>query len=266
MFYSDVLAKLLATGQIGKSDSVLVVCGGPMDRQTLLDLGFENVTISNLDDRIGNLFEPYRWNRQDAEHLTYDDGAFDVTLVHAGLHHCHSPHRALIEMYRVARKCAIAFEARDSLLMRTAIRFGLTDDFELEAVSGDNFARGGVANGPIPNFIYRWTEREIRKTVESYEPQYQHSYSFHYGFRAPTSRLAGTQRLVKRLAIAAIAPAMKVFTAIAPKQANEFGFVISRGPLKPWMENPHRLSKDYAQRTGHLYVYPGKRTVEEAPY
>ena len=24
---------------------------------------------------------------------------------------------------------------------------------------------GGVANGPIPNFIYRWTEREVEKTL-----------------------------------------------------------------------------------------------------
>src|SRR4051794_35790110 len=107
MFYSDVLSKLVASGTISKSDKVLVVCGGPLDRQTLLDLEFENVVISNLDDRVGNLFAPFSWDRQDAENLSYADDSFDVTIVHAGLHHCHSPHCALIEMYRVAKKCAI---------------------------------------------------------------------------------------------------------------------------------------------------------------
>jgi ubiquinone/menaquinone biosynthesis C-methylase UbiE len=61
----------------------------------------------------------------DAERLTYGDGSFDVVIAHAGLHHCHSPHRALLEMYRVARKAAIAFESRDSRLIRTAVRLGL---------------------------------------------------------------------------------------------------------------------------------------------
>jgi hypothetical protein len=54
-----------------------------------------------------------------------------------------SPHRALLEMYRVARKCVIAFESRDSLLIRTAVRFGLMLDYELNAIAG---GRGGLAD------------------------------------------------------------------------------------------------------------------------
>ena len=95
--------------------------------------------------------------------------SFDAVIVDAGLHHCHSPHRALLEMYRVARKCAVAFEARDSLLMRAAIRAGLTEEFERSAISADRM-RGGVADTGIPNFVYRWTEREVKKTIASYEP------------------------------------------------------------------------------------------------
>lgn len=41
-------------------------------------------------------------------------------------------------MYRVARKCAVAFEARDSLLMRAAIRAGLTEEFERSAICLSN--------------------------------------------------------------------------------------------------------------------------------
>lgn len=105
--------------------------------------------------------------QQDAENLTYANGSFDVAVVHAGLHHCYSPHRALLEMYRVSRKQAIAFESRDSFLMRTAVRLGLTLDCEIDAIVGD---KGGVAETGVPNFVYRWTEREVEKVIASFDP------------------------------------------------------------------------------------------------
>ena len=110
-FYVNVLNKLISTGAISKSDSVLIVCGGPLDERVMTQVGFKDFTVTNLDAGIAN-------HRQDAENLTYENNSFDVAIVHAGLHHCHSPHRALLEMYRVARKCAVAFESRDSLMMR----------------------------------------------------------------------------------------------------------------------------------------------------
>jgi hypothetical protein len=75
-------------------------------------------------------------------------------MVHAGLHHCASPHRALLERYRVARKAVLVFEARDSLMVRTAVALA-SSDFELEAVSGEGYESGGLNNGPIPNLGYR---------------------------------------------------------------------------------------------------------------
>ena len=107
-FYVNVLNKLISTGAISKSHSVLIVCGGPLDERVMTQVGFKDFTVTNLDAGIAN-------HRQDAENLTYENNSFDVAIVHAGLHHCHSPHRALLEMYRVARKCAVAFESRDSL-------------------------------------------------------------------------------------------------------------------------------------------------------
>jgi ubiquinone/menaquinone biosynthesis C-methylase UbiE len=62
----------------------------------------------------------------DAESRTFDDDSSDYVIAHAVLHHWNSPHRALIEMYRVARKGAIGIEARDSVLMRLFERFRLT--------------------------------------------------------------------------------------------------------------------------------------------
>ena len=48
-------------------------------------------------------------------------------------------------------KCAVAFESRDSLMMRMAVRWRFTMDYEVDAVSADG-KRGGVADSGIPNF------------------------------------------------------------------------------------------------------------------
>ena len=119
----------------------------------------ENVLVTNLDGSEA---------QQDAERLTFADKSFDVVIVHAGLHHCYSPHRALLEMYRVARKVVVAFESRDSLTMRTAVRLGLTLDYETDSLTADG--KGGVAETGIPNFVYRWTERDVIKTIASFDP------------------------------------------------------------------------------------------------
>ena len=175
-------------------------------------------------------------------------------VVHAGLHHCPSPHRALLEMYRVARKCAIVFEARDSLMMRAAVRLGLTVDFELEAVSVD-FKTGGLNNGPVPNFIYRWTEREVEKAIASYDPAHCPEVSFFYGLRIPTQRFERTGntalRLVGRLAL----PFSRLLASLAPKQCNEFAFAIKKSSaLKPWMENETMVSRQYLTKHGRMYA------------
>jgi|SRR6476620_9456045 len=237
-FYVGVLKKLIAEGTVSISDSVLVVCGGPLDEKVMALVGFQNVAITNLDDRMSNNF-------QDAENLTYENESFDLVIVHAGLHHCYSPHRALLEMYRVARKCAVAFEARDSLLMRLAIRFGLTEDYEIGSVAIDR-EKGGLANGPIPNFIYRWTERGVRDTIASYDPAHAQKIEYYYGLRLPIqrwSRAGSPLRFVGLL----IEPLSDLFIWMLPKQCNQFAFAILKTEqLKPWMESKTRIAPRYA--------------------
>lgn len=144
-FYDAVLHRLLGEGLLKLDDKVLVTCGGPLDGETLLRLGFRDATITNLDNQQHGSVAPLQWAHQNAECLTYENQAFDVALVHAGLHHCRSPHRALLEMYRVAKKAVVVFEARDSLAMKIARLSGLTPDYEIEAVvTSDNCQYGGV--------------------------------------------------------------------------------------------------------------------------
>ena len=161
------LSEILRKAGIPRDQSVLVVCGGAFDRDALLEEGYTAVTISNLDDRVrDDEFAPFAWSFQDAEALSFPDRSFDYCIVHAGLHHCASPHRALLEMYRVARHGVLAFEARDSLMMRMAVRARRVPVYETCAVRFHNFRYGGVRNTCVPNYIYRWTETEVEDDCE----------------------------------------------------------------------------------------------------
>lgn len=226
-FYSGVLQQLIDAGKISRDDRVLVVCGGPLDRAVVAAAGFRDFVITGLEGE---------GEQQDAERLTYGDGAFDVVIAHAGLHHCHSPHRALLEMYRVARKAAIAFESRDSLLIRTAVRLGLTMDYELDSVTPDG--RGGVAESGIPNFVYRWTERDVLKTIACFDPRHVPQVDFFYDLRIPIQRLTRSGQWAARALGMMVEPFSRAFAAMFPRQCNEFGFaIIKGGNLQPWIES-----------------------------
>jgi SAM-dependent methyltransferase len=257
MFYRQTLEKLLKAGDIARSDKVVVFCGGPYDAEVLKGLEFTDVTITNVDARTDGNVGGLKWERQNAENPTYANDEFDVAIVHAGLHHCHSPHRALLEMYRVARKAVIAFEARDSFSMKIARRAGFTPDFELVAVSDEGYETGGVANGPIPNFIYRWTELEIEKTIRSFDPIHVDTIKYFYGLLLPTLRFSHTNMPVRRLVMKILAPVVEIFARLFPKQGNQFGWAIMKtGQMQDWLEIRNgeiRLSKEKAEASGQAY-------------
>jgi SAM-dependent methyltransferase len=219
--------------------SVLVTCGGPPDRDALAEAGFTNVTITNVD-RAGDdgALAPFAWEHQDAEALTYADDSFDAGIVSAGLHHCRSPHRALLELYRVAGKAVVALESRDSLLMRLGVRLGAVDEYELGAVALHGLRAGGVANTGTPNYVYRWTEREVEKTVASFAPHARHRIHYFREFELPNVLVAtarGPRGAVLRLA----RPLVAGVTRALPRQANLFAFAIEKptlpADLQPWM-------------------------------
>jgi SAM-dependent methyltransferase len=238
-FYRRVLASLLDDGLVRRDMSVHVVAGGRADRDVLHELGFEDVTISNLDEREqGAGLEPYAWRLEDAESLSLPDESVDVALVSAGLHHCRSPHRALLELYRVARVAVVALESRDGALMRLGTRLGAVDEYELGAVAAHGLAAGGVANTSTPNYVYRWTEREVEKTVASFAPQARHRIRYFREFELPDV-LVQTARGPRGLALRALRPAVRLVTRVLPSQANLFAFVIEKPQLprdlQPWL-------------------------------
>jgi SAM-dependent methyltransferase len=223
-----------------RSASVLVVAGGAADRDVFQDLGFRDVVISNLDPRLTPTdYAPFQWQHEDAERLSVADASFDWTVVHAALHHCRSPHRALLEMYRVARRGVIVLESRDSATMRLAERLGLVQTYEHAAVFYNDGRFGGVNNSPVPNYVYRWTEREMEKTIRSAAPHAPHRFAYRYGRDVPCTPGLERRASVKPLAVAVASPLYSAFTWLFPRQQNLFACRIEKPrvpeDLFPWL-------------------------------
>lgn len=238
-FVTEVFQELMESGIFERSVSVLAVAGGTAERDLFSSLGVVDATITNLDDvQAASHLEPFRWAHEDAQHLSYPDRSFDWVVVIDGLHHCTSPHRALTEMYRVSRIGVVAIEARDSALMRLAIRMGLSSAYETEAVQHQGGQSGGLENGPIPNHVYRWTESEFRKTIRSCDPTGPHAFTFRHGLNLPyeTAELRGWGRRAALLRFAD--PLLRAVTRIFKRQRNSIA-MIARRPEQawPWLED-----------------------------
>ena len=235
-----VLRHQFAVCGADRHDEVLVVGGGPEDLDMLSACGFERIVMSNISDASLAL---------DAEHLTLPDDRYDIVFAHAVLHHCRSPHTAVGEMVRVARRCAVFVEPNDSLALRTLGRLGYSFPYELAAVAYHERARGGMRDGPTPNYIYRWTGREVEKTVASYQPQRVfdvHPYPYwdfyvneidllnrnESGVGALARRF-GAHRLIALLHLAQgilnVVPAVRA-------QGNKFCCTVAKQGLQPWIE------------------------------
>lgn len=250
---TNFYVRVLSGSGIQPTDTVLSVCGGTNDKLSLQAIGVTEAIISNVDYHDGVAdYAPFKWLELDAENLKLDDDSFDWCVVHAGLHHCGSPHRALCEMLRVAKKGVVVVESRDSLLMRVAVRLGLTSQYELEASVLANGLSGGYRNGSLPNFIYRWTEREIEKTTRSFLPARQAKIKYFYEYLIPLEAMTMSNSQIKRAIAKLGSHVIRGFEILLPKQGNRFGFaILKNGPLMPWLnENEGKLvtNMDYLRQ------------------
>lgn len=171
------LKKIINQNWIGLNDKILVICGGTYDDSFLKKLNFKNYLITSA---YKNLPGVKKYQQADAQNLPFKDHSFDVVIVNAGLHHCASPHKALTEMYRVAKKAVIVHEAQDSLAVRLLVKFKLAFEYETGAKAANG---GGFNNSELPNFVYRWTKREVAKTLNSFDPSRNHEIIFFSSFQ-----------------------------------------------------------------------------------
>src|SRR5437879_13282805 len=157
-----VIRQHLEACSVDRNQPVLVVGGGQEDLDMLSACGFKQIVLSNLNGAGMAL---------DAENIALPDDSYPVVFAHAVLHHCRSPHKALGEMVRVSGQHVFFVEPNDSWAMRLLTRLNLSFPYELAAVAAHQYLHGGMRDGPIPNYIYRWTAREVEKSVAAYHPE-----------------------------------------------------------------------------------------------
>jgi hypothetical protein len=141
-------------------------------------------------------------------------------------------------MYRVAKKAIMVFEPPDNLLVQIMQKVGLAQIYEYTAVQGNENTHGGVDNSEIPNYIYRWTEKEIEKVIFSYEPRARHRFHYAYDIEEPSLAFTANNK-VKHIIINIAKPAYKLLGLFFPKQKNLFAIFIEKPTLPqdlhPWL-------------------------------
>ncbi len=232
---------LMTAGKIQSGMSVLVVCGEEMDAEMFDDLQFKNVTVSNLDTRHeGSWATGATWAHKNAEQLDYADASFDIVAVHSGLHHCRYPHKALCEMYRVARVAVLVSEPSKCWLTDLGRRLGFGQDYEVHAVAAHHLKSGGVNNAEIPNYVYRWSARELEDTIKSYAPEYRHAVTTLTHLEVHWHDLRAKKNPVRLLLMLCIYPFLNISVKLFPRMGNIlFAYipVASEEQLHPWLEH-----------------------------
>ncbi len=236
----QVFERHLQTLSVDRTQPVLVLGGGDEDLEILSAAGFRHIVLSNL--RAGEL-------NLDAEDISLPDNSYSIVFAHAVLHHCRCPHKAVGEMVRIARQHVFFFEPNDSWALRLLVRLKFSFPYELAAVAAHDCLEGGMRNGSIPNYIYRWTGHEVKKCVAAYHPERRiniraHSY---WDFYVNECELLGrkeshvaqfAQTLGPRNFIRLLHAAQVALNLLPPlrAQGNKFFCAISKGELQPWIE------------------------------
>jgi SAM-dependent methyltransferase len=163
---------------VNVSGTVLILGGSCDDAAVLQRAGFRRMTLTNIESvplfasgvsAFGDA--EVQIESADAEGLHFPDNSYDLVLAHEVLHHCRSPHAALLEMVRVTRRHVVVMEPHDSLCMKALEKMRLaTFPYELAAVVDHDCVSGGMRDSCIPNFVYRWNRNEVFKTVSSFIP------------------------------------------------------------------------------------------------
>ena len=136
------------------SSRVLVLCAGEGNEGSMLmDMGFADVTVSDLSDGIlqaAKKRDPrLKTLPLNAEESTLPDDSYDIALVQDGLHHLPRPVLGFTEMLRIASHAVVFLEPHDSLI-------------------GNRIGTKWERNGPAENYVFRWTRRLVEDVASSY--------------------------------------------------------------------------------------------------
>jgi len=268
--FEEALRKCAAAVGIDIKQSVLIVGGSFRDAHSLYRVGFRRMTLSNVEPLVDAEADPMpdadiTLLYADIEKLPVADASYDLVLAHEVLHHCRSPHAALVEMLRVSRRDVVFMEPNDSLAMHWLTRLRFSFPYELPAVIYNDYKKGGVSNTDIPNFIYRWDPRTIYQTVAACLPEREFGLYLHryWEFNVTAEELE-RRRETHIGAIAKVVGARHFIALLHGFQAaaNSFPWIAGQGnkffacitkhhALKPWIEERNGafgFNREYGKR------------------
>jgi hypothetical protein len=114
--------------------------------------------------------------------------------------------------------------------------------------------RGGVDDTAVPNYIYRWTERDLEKTIATFAPHVQHRFHYRYGVALPQTPAAIRRAPVRAVVVSFLRLIVRPLSAMLGRQGNLFGAKIDKpeglAGLHPWltidMQGEVGLDRDWA--------------------
>jgi hypothetical protein len=84
--------------------------------------------------------------------------------------------------------------------------------------------------------VYRWTGREIEKTIHTFAPQGRARFRYFSALRVPELRMQTMKNRWVAGSLRALLPTVRLFAAMFPGQSNCFAFAITKvDALHPWM-------------------------------
>ena len=226
-FYQNQILKFL-----NKSKSILVLGASSDEASLFYKLQFKRVALSNIDLAQLKGAEKYKFKKIKIDFrnlFKIKNNSYDYVVVHASIHHTSRPHNILSEMYRIAKHGILIVESNDSFIMRLSVKLNFSEDFEKSALNENTYV-GGVDGSNIPNYVYRWTEREIRKLFYSYQPDKKINIIFNYQNNIFNENLSNN--LIKKIIITFSYIFLKIIFFLFPKQQNLMSIYIDKKNYK----------------------------------
>ena len=220
---------------IDKGSNFLLISASMYEVKILKNLGYLNFNITYHDDAEKKQFLDYGFKeninlfKSDLRNLAFKDKSFDYAITNATIHHIDLPHKAITELYRVAIKGVLIIESNDSLIMRLASKIKLAEEFEVSSVSEDKNT-GGLLDTAIPNYVYRWTEKEIFKLLKSFDPKNINLVNFDY--TSDLTNFKNRDSYIENILLKILIVTGKIFFFFFKKQQNCMSIFIDKTKIK----------------------------------
>lgn len=227
--------------KICKDSNFLLISASQNEISILQKLGYSNFSITFHDDSEEKILNKNGFElnknlfKSDMRNMHFENESFDYVITNATIHHVDLPHKAVTEMYRISKKGVLIIESNDSLTMRLASKLKLASEFETDSVDKKNKS-GGLMDTGVPNYVYRWTEREINKLLKSYDPLNINFVEFNYA--NDLTNIEPRKNLFLNIALEISKFFAKMFFFIFKKQQNCLSIFINKEKSKRrWTDN-----------------------------